>query len=480
MLPDNDSDKSKETEMNASEKSASNSSFDVKSPLQQDHFARPPPKQRRSPPLDPVQVFEEYKEQHSAQALRFTGVEGRKFLVSKFACPRQAGVHAIDYTTALLLAIATNRTLLHQYAGMGNWIQIGENAPEVCQQLLRQAEWIPSFDEFFPQLPAATNVHVMEASNNVAKDDSIILELIQKKQRLHDNINHELVIEPARLWGLGSVSSTPYYHALLDLRDHKASTYVSQTFGIQPPLHQQKRIQKLYSESVGFVYGMLFAESFAFTDKVIESVKFDLVPPDDTVFSIGMHSRHSDSKNDGIDNWAEFFCLDQLVQMYANDRPCRVYLMSDREETIKMVSDYATRQYNCTAVTVSEYTQNDPSEQQQPMAINLESSGGTKKTIAEHGFAAGAGYFQDLALVSGGARSAFASKRRSSSALIMELMEYHRRMEAWEDHGTRNLSNVVFCRIRKRRLNAKDLQDESSKLPRGLGPWAESYAQQAA
>jgi len=109
-------------------------------------------------------------------------------------------------------------------------------------------------------------------------------------------------------------------------------------------------------------------------------------------------------------------CLEQLMR--SNDGPCTVYLLSDRPLTVRLLRN-VTRSLNCTPITANHETQ----------------SYGYRK---EHGPFAGAGFFRDLALAAN-ARDGFAvslfgprGRRlalRTSSALVLELMEYRARME---------------------------------------------------
>jgi len=88
-------------------------------------------------------------------------------------------------------------------------------------------------------------------------------------------------------------------------------------------------------------------------------------------------------------------------------------------------------------------------------------SSGTARAKTEHGVFAGVGYFQDL-LVTSQARSAFMSRFRSSSLIPYELMEYNRRMEAWERDGLRELDATMECKFQRgsvRRPSVADYQD---------------------
>jgi hypothetical protein len=66
--------------------------------------------------------------------------------------------------------------------------------------------------------------------------------------------------------------------------------------------------------------------------------------------------------------------------------------------------------------------------------------------LSEHGPFAGVGFFQDLALAST-ARSAIVAMRRSSSDLLLELVVFNRKMEAWMAGEDAAAANVEFCNL---------------------------------
>jgi hypothetical protein len=58
---------------------------------------------------------------------------------------------------------------------------------------------------------------------------------------------------------------------------------------------------------------------------------------------------------------------------------------------------------------------------------------GVNGAVAEHGPFAGAGFYQDLALAAGMARHAvIGTLKRSSTGLVLGLVQFYRTMEAWE------------------------------------------------
>ena len=450
----------------------------------------------------PLQIFQTWQTQHSAAVLRTESpaqlAHQRRYLHAIFSCPRQAGIHMADYTTTLLLAVATNRTLLLEYNSLGLWLQQGQNAPAICQRILQRADWIPDYHEIAAKLveshpynttTTTATIHWMEGthyqtgkrqhpnnnnSNNqqhhyhTASRIQDIVDRVDQNLSVHDDISAHTIIHPFRLWGLGVGNTAAHYFAgRLDLRDVYAGTYFSQTFGLQSSspaqllLHRQKRIHDLYAEGMAFLYGMLWAESFRFTTQLLQSVESLLVPPptssknnnpqdQEVHFSIALHSRHAETTDTGANVQPELQCVQQLLQKHnTQHRPCRLYLMSDRTATVQaMLSSSANATTGCTVVRV--VTHDDA----------LHNTTSTTRTnnnrLAEHGPFAGAGYFQDLAVVSQ-ARSGFCAKRRSSSAVIYELMAYRGRMEhcktlhSSNDHKYKNkYKPIPFGRIKRR------------------------------
>ena len=66
----------------------------------------------------------------------------------------------------------------------------------------------------------------------------------------------------------------------------------------------------------------------------------------------------------------------------------------------------------------------------------------------EHGPFAGVGFFQDWALASSHARSGFIGTKRSSSDLVVELIEFNRKIEWWKETSGKNkteLGDIEVC-----------------------------------
>ena len=382
------------------------------------------PQKEAFPPLDPVQVFEEWKSYHSVHSLRrLPSLEGRNFILANFGCPMQLGSQSTDFVDSLLIAIATNRTLLFKYGGIAGWVRKGQNSKENCCKILRRADWIPLYEEFENQLP---DVYRIERETFNDRDQNWTFHhRVNSGQPAHSDISSHTLVEIPRLWTLAP--SIGAWGGLSDLRNKYASAYISDMFNLAQPLRIQKRIRKLYREDIYFLYGMLFWRSFSLTEELVQSVHGSAVPTNSSLFSIAVHSRHSSSNEDGSNVNKEMTCIHQLIDNYSDGKPCQTYIMSDRPLTVDTLSARVRAETNCTVVHVLDYS-------------GFVSGDGN----VEHGEFAGAGFLQDLVVV-GVARSGFVRERRSSTSFVASYIEYHRRMQQWSTSGARQSERLLEC-----------------------------------
>ena len=397
---------------------------------------------RISSPLPPVKVFREWQNHHSLEAIQ-RNPHNRTFIVGGYSCPRQAGNIMIEFLSALLQAVATNRTFLWKHHRSAYWEEMGENSEEACDRILQRAFWIPSYNEWKQTLKLDP---LFRMQHNHSRDYPDLWQRMDRGERVANDLSGYQVIQPAKeLWGLSKKPEV--WRGLLLLNNNYTAKYLSQFYG-RDLLHDEK-VQALYSQRVSFLYGMLFRESFGFTEQFLETVSEDLyLPPagnstavtkrwdwkgrrtDPSVYTIGLHSRHMYKANNGSNVQDEIKCLDHALDARENDKvPCTVYIMSDRHETITNLRTYLL-QRNCNVVLAA-----------QPDVPAVKGNG---TLTEEHGPFAGAGFFRDLVVVSQ-ARSAFVGSTRSSSALVDDLIEYARRTKDW--HSNNELEPLLRCYI---------------------------------
>jgi hypothetical protein len=113
--------------------------------------------------------------------------------------------------------------------------------------------------------------------------------------------------------------------------------------------------------------------------------------------------------------------------------------MSDRPKTVELLSQWLVDEFNCT-----------------PVVANHDSHEDDSITHTEHGPWAGVGYIQDLASASMARTAAVGDVHRSSFMLLVELMEYERRMEAWRKGKEADLKDMEICQLQNKRLRGYD------------------------
>jgi len=361
-----------------------------------------------------MQAFDDYIAEHGADAVR-KSPENRQYMRARFACPRQAGNYILDFSNSLLLAIASNRTLLFKYdatksRGYTDWMANNENSEEYCRKGLDFAEWMPRLAEVFPNESDWVNLTVELPGKPPATP-----------------VGDAVILQNTRTWGLSLFPGE--FNGLMNLEDDEASDHFTESMGLLKPIKDDDRVHKLYSEGHHFLYGMLFHRSFSFTKDLIESVQPDIPSwtNDSDVFSIGLHSRHVGEEDDGSDVTELVDCVQKLQRMpEATSKRCLVYAMSDRAATVANLANHAG--HNCTVASVT--------READVKAV--------KSGPQEHGPFAGVAFFQDVALVMH-AKSALVGRLRSSTSFLLSSMEYRRKLEAWEK-GLENPHNFGRCR----------------------------------
>jgi hypothetical protein len=161
---------------------------------------------------------------------------------------------------------------------------------------------------------------------------------------------------------------------------------------------------------------MLFREHFHIrTLEVVPSLQ----TTGDLAVSIAPHSRHLDPADEGSYIDQEIRCLKRFVSTATGT--CVAYLMSDRQQTLNRLAEWLVER-NCSAQTAS-HTQESAS-----------------KSKPEHGPFAGTGFFTDLESASRARTAVVGDFSRSSTALLLDLIAYDRRIEGHED-------NLKLCEL---------------------------------
>jgi hypothetical protein len=164
------------------------------------------------------------------------------------------------------------------------------------------------------------------------------------------------------------------------------------------------------------------------------------------VVVIGVHSRHADDHDDGSNIRGEVECIDRVLaeeeaqrrQPSSSSSPadhgetCRIVIMSDRSRTLELLRERASVRWNCSVVTAHEPTTahatNRSSSADGNSADSSSLSLSSSSWRSEHGPYSGIGFYQDWALIVSHARAmrGFVGRKRSSSLLVREVVEYDR------------------------------------------------------
>ena len=345
---------------------------------------------------EPQILFDEYKQQHSHESLlrdnETNSLHHRSYILGVYTCPYQAGNRLHDFTAAVVAAILTNRTLLWKYydpdtcSALGNFSKTGLwcghlGSYEECHQIIDRANWIPSYSDWALSLgmnPKVSYNGRRPQGGNYRHNDTLFIpfDMVTAK-------------EPG-IWKSGGY-----------LRYHSFAG---------------KRLNVLYKLGTMYLFGMIFHEVFPIKPYVKGS---PLLPSEVTntkgkqgsPITISVHSRHGSRKDDGKNVTREKGCLLEIFEVLSvglaeSSKVCFVHLMSDRELTINLLSEWILESTTCTPI----------------IAMHEKGKGLTK----EHGPYAGKGYFDDLS-EGRQARDGFVgSCKRSSSQLLWELIEYDR------------------------------------------------------
>ena len=149
-----------------------------------------------------------------------------------------------------------------------------------------------------------------------------------------------------------------------------------------------------------------------------------------TLFSVGLHSRHTVEGDDGSFIPDEIKCLESILPPSRTAQTCAVYLMSDRPKCVEKLKAWLADE-NCTGVAV------DPA---------VEKSSPSAEVTNEMGPNQGIGFFQELSLASSARTALVGNFHRSSFMLLVELIEYDRRIEDWKS-GRESADTLVSCKL---------------------------------
>jgi hypothetical protein len=275
---------------------------------------------------------------------------------------------------------------------------------------------------------------------------------MQHRQKEDQYQHHQVVLFPQFPDGIFSatVQKNMTRHGWAD---HPMKRDDSMEYVQSLPQSMQDTALALYTYGPGFLYGMLYSELFELQSPTSEHF-LHKAADDDTVYTlsidnpvsshesstnetfnthenrrvkerprhlkIAIHSRHTVAEDDGSFISDEIKCLTKILptrsQQVSQHIPCSLYLMSDREQTINNIRQWIIERHNdrmgpdCNIITANHST-----------SMSLMAS-----KREEHGPWSGVGFFQDLDVVANALDVLIGDINRSSTRLLLEIMEYRR------------------------------------------------------
>jgi hypothetical protein len=361
----------------------------------------------------PLKILRQYRLDHGADVLRNefdhtpATFQTRKFLVVYYSCPHEAGNLLHDFYNQALTAVILNRTILLKYndaqtcsdsrlTGKNQTRCFKANTQAECEQALQRAEWLPMYDEWIE--------HISFSSALPLRDSKVY------------------TLQDWRLRKLVSMRPSQFY-----IPGAMGSIWRDEIFQSQHVPHTQVKLRQLYSRGADLLYGMMFHELLSFNPQIAPpEIAFD----DRNAKTFVLHSRHAKNSDAGDHIQAEVQCLTQLLpkrilrSTSLSRSSCIVYLMSDRETTIEMLTQYIRKNYpHCLPVVATHGS------------TALGSSPVNAGHYQEHGKWAGVGFLQDLMVGSRAVDGFVGHCHRSSSQLLREQVEYNRQFENHEYNG---------------------------------------------
>lgn len=361
--------------------------------------------------LEPERVFQEWKAQHSVNALR-TDPYNRRFHLAEVSCPERAGNLLNYFTYDLVLAMLTNRTVLWRYHD-----GLRDNPEQACDEILRVAPWIPSYEEFWQEhgLPEEPT----ESVQGLRPDKW--LQTYYDKHAQDDNSVQPLIPHTTKLVHITLLSK--YFNTIhpemwshdLVLNDPLTRRAFSKMLDLDNDAHEI--IPRLYDKGHAFLRGMLFNDAIFLKQHLIDSVQSYLQTTnnDDNDVTIGIHARHKKAEEDGSDITDQLNCLESMLLLLRKEdnrgetKNCTVFIMADRPKSLQALANVSFN-LGCKPVVVKnvEHDLQDAKYRQK-----------------EHGAFSGQGFFRDF-LVTSQARSGFihsAGKQKGSSASALVWQE---------------------------------------------------------
>lgn len=401
-------------------------------PLSTERLVLDSTKLRFQPP--PIQYLKRYIQLHIPYNSSSKAIEGL------YGCPHRAGNFMTNWVTSLIIAMATNRSFTYHYT---SWSDKGlheadDIAGDSCNHILQRASWL------FPQrlrpvYPWKQGPPFKEWCGQHEECEEYVRqhpESFDEFMPLDQNVS---IRKNIFLWGVSACYLTKYsgFPGRFNLRDDDlCREYLQRAFGKEyVNSNSDSLIRELYAFGPDFAYGMLFSQSFRLSNELLATVQLTH-ELDEHAFSIGVHSRHPRKALMDLPDTARS-CLDKQFSKFESDpgsfkNKCQLLIMSDRKETNDQLVEYAA-QKGCQGVLVQRNEKEESDRVGQDTRTAALSFLETPSILEEHGKYAGAGFYQDLAMVIQARHGFCGMGWSSSSTFISYVRAFHQGMLQWKE-----------------------------------------------
>lgn len=422
----------------------------------------------------PHRVLESYIAQHSQEVLQSEPLEvlqRRQFLLADYNCPHQAGNIMAIVLNIVLTAVLTNRTLVMLYREPGRkqqrlyqQLNISANSEEECGRVLNRASWIPTLQQVRRLMEpgisesklASTYIDLYDSANDTMPYNMRSRFCYQERGKVFCPPQKAQEIAPVDgavlqkqrfvllqgLFSCGGILSDARqtFVTRLNLTDPACLDFIRVLLlssSKAPSVRRQfeQRATDLMERGIVFLYGFLMEKIFPLTSDLLDSlsVQKPLWRHSRSSFSMGIHLRQPGNVSDTSRDEVQDACQQVLLgfNKQAKGGTCQAFIMGDQPKAVELTQQRVTK-WGCKGFSMHG---NDQHRRQLDRG----------RVKSEHGPFAGAGFYQDLALLSRGTRNVFLAKSRSSSVLVLEAIVYQKAKDHFERTKNVHSPSLTWC-----------------------------------
>jgi len=290
------------------------------------------PEEEKSNILLARNIIYRYVKHNSKEAVK-KNPNGRRYLVSSYSCPHQAGNRLHKFFNEFLMAVATNRTFLWSHCRGGVCTNQGRSKDgtwEDCEKFIRIADWVPKYNKTIHGEMSPVQVG-WPLSSEVAAQVDLATEPV-------------IYLDKYKRWQM-SVFGT--------IASEKGASILS------PLAH--RRAKTLFAAGFFHAYGMAWEKLFQLSDEIQPSPELVKKLSNDQTLTLALHSRHQNTQmvGNGTNIKNEMACLSKLLSIAQPtslnsteaERECIVVVMTDSAKAMEGLEKQIPTDLKCKVVT---------------------------------------------------------------------------------------------------------------------------------